>query len=83
MHGEGSKRQKRGYRRVLVTQGTQQAKKNATDLRLHAGVPAAVIASPQVDASQAGHREQDMGVDVGCVQRVGELLQLAVDEGPQ
>ena len=51
-----------------------------TDLRPHAGVPAAVVAGPQVDASQAGHGEQDVGVDVGCVQRVGELLHLAVGE---
>ena len=49
----------------------------------HPGVPADVVAGPQLNPPEGGHREEDMGVHVGSIQRIGELLQLTVNERPQ
>lgn len=52
-------------------------------LRPHAGIPATVIACPEFDSAEACHGEQDMLLEGGGIQRVGELLHLTVDKGPQ
>jgi hypothetical protein len=53
-------------------------------LRPEARVPAQVVAVPEADAAQAGHAQQHvLVVQVRHVQRVRELLQLAVHVRPQ
>jgi len=51
-------------------------------LRLHPGVPADVVANPQLQVPHAGHGVQDM-VGVAHVQGVSEVLQLAVNVRPK
>lgn len=51
-------------------------------LRFHPGVPADVVADPQLEVPHAGHGVQDV-VGVAHVQGVGEVFQLAVDVRPK
>lgn len=46
----------------------------------HAGVPATVVSSPQLDPPQTGHRKQHVLLESRGVQRVSELLNLTVHE---
>lgn len=48
----------------------------------HAGVPATVVSSPQLDPSQTGHREQYVLLESRGVQRVSKLLNLTVHKRP-
>lgn len=61
---------------------TVLAEREETYLRFHAGVPADVVADPQLEVPHAGHRVQDV-VGVAHVQGVGEVFQLAVDVRPK
>lgn len=51
-------------------------------LRLHPGVPADVVAHPQLEVAHAGHGIQDV-VGVAHVQGVSKVFQLAVDVRPK
>lgn len=51
-------------------------------LWFHPGVPADVVADPQLEVAHAGHGIQDV-VGVAHVQGVSEVFQLAVDVRPE
>jgi len=51
-------------------------------LRFHPGVPADVVADPQLEVPHAGHGVQHV-VGVAHVQGVSEVFQLAVDVRPK
>lgn len=51
-------------------------------LGFHPGVPADVVADPQLEVAHAGHGIQDV-VGVAHVQGVSKVFQLAVDVRPK
>lgn len=56
--------------------------KQAWYLWLHPGVPADIVADPQLEVAHARHGVEDV-VGVADIQGVGEVLELAVDVRPK
>lgn len=67
---------------VLTGKEIKAGSLEETYLRFHPGVPADVVADPQLEVAHAGHGIQDV-VGVAHVQGVSEVFQLAVDVRPK
>lgn len=67
---------------VLAAREIEAGRSAEAYLGLHAGVPADVVADPQLEVAHAGHGIQDV-VGVAHVQGVREVFQLAVDVRPK